>query len=85
MTNEAEVLEFFEKSGWTIVDLAELGFAQQIAWFAGAEAIAGIHGSGMTNSLWCTRSVIVLNCFATNISRATPNGLPNAPAPNIIR
>ncbi len=64
MTNEAEVLEFFEKSGWTVVDLAGLGFAEQIAWFAGAEAVAGIHGSGMTNSLWCPRGCKILELFS---------------------
>ena len=63
MTNEAEVLEFFEKAGWTIIDLGNLRFADQVAWFAGAEAMAGIHGSGMTNTLWCPRGCKVFELF----------------------
>lgn len=63
MANEAEVLEFFEKAGWTIVDLVNLSFAEQIAWFAGAEAIAGIHGSGMTNTLWSPRGCKIIELF----------------------
>lgn len=63
MTNEAEVLEFFEKAGWTIVDLVNLTFAEQIAWFANAEAIAGIHGSGMNNTLWSPRGCKVIELF----------------------
>ena len=64
MTNEAEVLEFFRKAGWTIVDLVNLPFAEQIAWFADAEAIAGIHGSGMTNSLWSPRGCKIIELFS---------------------
>jgi capsular polysaccharide biosynthesis protein len=64
MTNEAEVLEFFEKAGWTIVDLVNMPFAEQIAWFAGAEAIAGIHGSGMNNTLWSPRGCKIIELFS---------------------
>jgi capsular polysaccharide biosynthesis protein len=63
ITNEAEVLEFFEKAGWAIVDLVNVPFAEQIAWFAGAEAIAGIHGSGMSNTLWSPRGCKVIELF----------------------
>lgn len=63
MTNEAEVLEFFEKAGWTIVDLVNLPFAEQVAWFAGAEAVAGIHGSGLNNTLWCSRGCKIIELF----------------------
>jgi hypothetical protein len=63
ITNEAEVLEFFEKAGWTTVDFVNMPFAEQIAWFAGAEAIAGIHGSGMTNSLWSPRGCKIIEMF----------------------
>jgi len=64
MTNEAEVLRFFEKAGWTIVDLVSLPFAEQIAWFAGAEAVAGIHGSGLNNTLWTSRGCKIVELFS---------------------
>ena len=63
MTNEADVLEFFEKAGWTIVDLVNVPFAEQITWFAGAEAIAGIHGSGMNNILWSPSGCKIIELF----------------------
>jgi len=63
MTNEAEVLEFFERAGWTVVDLVKLSFAEQVAWFAGAEAVAGIHGSGMNNTVWCPRGCKLIELF----------------------
>jgi capsular polysaccharide biosynthesis protein len=63
MSNEAEVLEFFEKAGWTIVDLVNLRFAEQIAWFAGAEAIALIHGSALGNAMWSPRGCKIVELF----------------------
>ncbi|HEY3861352.1 MAG TPA: glycosyltransferase family 61 protein [Verrucomicrobiae bacterium] len=63
MTNEAEVIGFFEKAGWTIVDLANVPFAEQIAWFAGAEAIAAIHGSGLANTVWAPHGCKILELF----------------------
>ena len=63
MCNEAEVLEFFEKAGWTIVDLVNLPFAEQIAWFAGAEAIVAIHGSGLANTVWSPRGCKIVELF----------------------
>ena len=64
MTNETEVIEFFEKSGWTIIDLVNLTFAEQVAWFANAAAIAGIHGSGMNNTLWSPRGCKIVELFS---------------------
>jgi capsular polysaccharide biosynthesis protein len=63
MANEAEVLGFFEKAGWTVVDLVNLSFAEQVAWFAGAKAIAGIHGSGLNNTIWCSRGCKIIELF----------------------
>ncbi len=63
MSNEAEVLEFFERAGWAIVDLVNLPFAEQIAWFAGAEAIAAIHGSGLANTIWSPRGCKIIELF----------------------
>jgi hypothetical protein len=51
--NEAEVYEFFRKSGWEIVDTEKLTFAQEIKLFNDAEAISGVFGSGFTNAVWC--------------------------------
>ena len=54
MVNEEEVLNYFQQMGWTIVDTAKLGFLEQVHWFAQAEAIFAIHGSGTANMVWCS-------------------------------
>jgi capsular polysaccharide biosynthesis protein len=64
MVNEAEVLAFFRKIGWEIVDAAALSFAEQIRYFSRAEAICSIHGSGFTNALWCKPGAKLLELFA---------------------
>jgi hypothetical protein len=51
--NSAELERFFAGLGWGIVDLNQLTFAQEIRLFAGAEAICGMMGSGLTNTLFC--------------------------------
>jgi capsular polysaccharide biosynthesis protein len=64
MVNEEEVLAFFRGIGWEIVDSAELTFADQIRYFSRAEAICAIHGSGLTNALWCKPGAKLLELFA---------------------
>jgi hypothetical protein len=62
--NEDEVAQFFEKIGWTVVDPASLSFADQIALFANAEAIFGIHGSAFANLVWCSPGATAVEIFA---------------------
>jgi hypothetical protein len=64
LVNEQEVLDFFERAGWSIVDPARLGFAEQVGLFAGAEAVCGIHGSGLANVVWCPAGCKVIELFA---------------------
>ena len=60
IVNEEEVLDFFRKIGWEIVDPAQLSFAEQIRCFSQAEAVCSIHGSGFTNAVWCRPKVQLL-------------------------
>jgi capsular polysaccharide biosynthesis protein len=62
--NEEEVLSFFQRAGWSVVDTAAMGFKEQIQLFAQAEAVCGIHGSGMANIVWCRRGCKVVELFA---------------------
>ena len=66
MINEAEVIEFFQKLGWTIVDTAALGFIEQIQWFSQAEAVWAIHGSGTANMVWCSPGCKFVEMFAAD-------------------
>lgn len=66
MVNEAEVLDFFRQRGWAIVDTAELGFREQIEWFAQAEAVCAIHGSATANMVWCAPGCRFLELFAAD-------------------
>lgn len=66
MVNEQEVLDFFRKLGWAIVDTGQMSFLEQIQLFAGAEAIAAVHGSSTANMVWCSRGCKVLELFASS-------------------
>jgi hypothetical protein len=64
MVNEEEVLTFFRTAGWNVVDTAAIGFKEQVQLFAQAEAVCGIHGSGLANIVWCRRGCKVIEFFA---------------------
>jgi len=63
MVNEQEVLDFFRELGWTIVDAAALKFSEQVQWFASAEAVCAIHGSGTANMVWCSPGCKFIEMF----------------------
>lgn len=51
--NAVQLEEFFEANGWTPINVVKLTFAQQVQLFHEADAIAGMFGSGFTNSIFC--------------------------------
>jgi hypothetical protein len=51
--NAGEIEQFFEKRGWTPIDVVKLTFAQQVQLFHEAESIAGMFGSAFTNCVFC--------------------------------
>ena len=46
--------DFFSSIGWGLIQPADLTFAQQIKLFSEAEAVCGIVGSGLTNTVFCS-------------------------------
>jgi capsular polysaccharide biosynthesis protein len=52
MDNEAEVERCFADQGWALINPSELTFAQEIRLFAEAEAVAGMLGSGLNNTIF---------------------------------
>lgn len=66
ITNIGEVLDFFLRLEWAVIDLETLSFAEQIAWFSNAEFVVAEHGAALTNLLWCRPGCRVLELFADN-------------------
>jgi capsular polysaccharide biosynthesis protein len=66
VTNEVEVREFFTRKGWALIAPEKLSIPDQIALFRDAEAIAGLHGSALTNLLWCSPDAQVLEFVPEN-------------------
>jgi capsular polysaccharide biosynthesis protein len=73
--NEKEVMEYFERLGWAIVDTEQLSMARQIQLFAKAEMICAPHGAGLTNLLWCRPGCKVLELCASTFLNGVYEGL----------
>jgi len=58
--NQDEIYQLFTELGWAIVDTEKLTFAQEIKLFQEAEAVAGVFGSGFTNTIWCSKGCKVI-------------------------
>ena len=58
--------EFFNSRGWALIAPEKLPIPDQIALFRDAEAIAGLHGSALTNLLWCTPGTLVVEFVQEN-------------------
>lgn len=59
----AEIEAMFSKAGFDILDCGKLTMLQQIQAASSASAIAGIHGAAMTNIIWASQGVPVLELF----------------------
>ena len=60
IANEMEVRSYFESHGWSLIAPETLSIPDQIALFRDAEAIAGLHGSALTNLVWCSPGASVI-------------------------
>ena len=45
--------DFFSSIGWSLIQISDLTFAQQIKLFSEANAVCGLVGSGLTNAVFC--------------------------------
>jgi Glycosyltransferase 61 len=66
IANERAVQEFFTSRGWALIAPEKLSIPDQIALFRDAKAIAGLHGSALTNLLWCSSGTSVLEFVPEN-------------------
>lgn len=62
--NEEDVERVLRRHGFSTVDAETLSFAQQLALFAGAEAVVGPHGAGLSNIVFAPPGCRVLELFA---------------------
>ncbi len=60
LKNEDAVQAFFKASGFDIVNLDHLTLDQQVQLFAQADFIAGFHGAGLANMIFCEPGTRVL-------------------------
>jgi len=66
IVNEAEIVEYLERIGFVKIDLASLSIADQAQLFSQAEVIVAPHGSGLTNTVFCTPSTKLIEIFSPN-------------------
>lgn len=66
IANEREVRDHFKSEGWALIAPEKLSIPDQIALFRDAEAIAGLHGSALTNLLWCSPEATVIEFSQAN-------------------
>jgi hypothetical protein len=60
IANEHKVRDYFKSEGWALIAPEKLSIPDQIALFRDAETIAGLHGSALTNLLWCSPGASVI-------------------------
>jgi capsular polysaccharide biosynthesis protein len=76
--NEDEVLDFFAKKGWAIIDTEQLPLARQIQLFSKAEMICAPHGAGLTNLLWSPPGCKVLELCCSTFLNGVYEGMAEA-------
>ena len=67
--NETEVMEVLRPLGFVGVSLESLSFGEQVHLFARAKAIVSAHGSGLTNIVFCSRDVKVIEFMSPHYER----------------
>ena len=60
ISNEGDVRDYFKSQGWALIAPEKLSIPDQIALFRDAEAVAGLHGSALTNLVWCSPGASVI-------------------------
>ena len=67
--NNEDVIKTFKKFNFKIYQLSKLSFRQQIKIFNDSKIIAGAHGAGLTNLIFCKKDTKVLEI----IQKPNPN------------
>lgn len=59
IVNKDAVLARIEDAGYEFVDPGAMTFEEQVATFSQARIILGVHGAGLTNSIWARPGAVV--------------------------
>lgn len=62
--NEKAVMELLEPMGFEWYEPGRLSLAEQVALFAGAEIVVGLHGLAFVNLMFCTEGTALVELFA---------------------
>jgi hypothetical protein len=60
LANLGEIECFLRSHGWTVIDLGDLPFAEQVAAFEAASAVVSVLGSGLAGTIYAPRGVKML-------------------------
>jgi hypothetical protein len=66
VANEAEIEPILRDNGFEVVEAETLSFREQINLFSEAEAVVGLHGAGLTNTIFADSGCKILEIFDPN-------------------
>ncbi|MGG6293850.1 glycosyltransferase family 61 protein [Leptolyngbya sp. AN02str] len=64
IVNEEDVMQLLSPLGFKKYVLEELTFSEEVRLFSQAEAIVGIHGSGLVNMIFSTKKPVIIDLFS---------------------
>ncbi|EAW33937.1 tetratricopeptide repeat protein [Lyngbya sp. PCC 8106] len=67
--NETEVMEVLKPLGFVEVFLESMSFSEQVQLFSQAKVIVAAHGSGLTNIVFCSKEVKVIEFISPHYER----------------
>jgi capsular polysaccharide biosynthesis protein len=65
IVNELKVIEFLEKYGFSLVQLGNLSFLDQVKLFRDVEIVIAFHGTGLSNLVFSPGGAKVIEIFAS--------------------
>lgn len=66
IVNEADVVAYLETLGFCTIELESMPFQEQVALMAQATAVVAVHGSGLTNIVFCNPGTCVVELLSQN-------------------
>lgn len=78
LVDERILEETLFEHGFRVVVPAELSFREQVMALAGAKTVAGVHGAGMSNILWCQDRIHVVEVVSEALFDSGPRRLAGA-------
>jgi capsular polysaccharide biosynthesis protein len=62
-SKEAELGRDYKEAGFELVELGKLAIEKQLSLFVNAREIAGFHGAGLVNLVWCQSSAAITEFY----------------------